>query len=196
MAEACPIVILAAGASTRLGRPKQLLPWRGKTLLRHAVDAALETGSGRVYVVLGAYGERIIPELNGLPVRVISNPQWQEGMASSIRCGLQHLMQSPVPPQAVIFMVCDQPALGAAHLLNLVQKSLEVPEPVIASHYAGKAGTPALFKQSFFHQLLALKGDKGAGKLFENHPRSVCTIPFPSGSMDIDTEEDLQYEGI
>ena len=186
------IIILAAGSSSRLGSPKQLLFYKGKSLLIHSVDAALETGCKTVIVILGAYIELMRKELNDKLVIIVENSGWREGMASSIRCGLERIMKTVPFPEHIIFMVCDQPYISSSLLLNLLKKKQETGMPIVASHYDDKNGIPALFQKSFFPALMKLAGDKGAGNLIADNPYKVMTVPFPEGKTDIDTE--LDYE--
>ncbi len=186
------IIILAAGTSSRLGSPKQLLSYKGKNLLRHTVDEALETGCASVFVVLGANSELLRKELKDKPVSIVENTAWQEGMASSIRCGLETITSTILRPDSIIFMVCDQPYVSSSLLLNLVNKKNETGMPIVASSYEDKAGTPALFHRSFYTTLMELKGDKGAGKLIADNPDKVATVSFPEGITDIDTKEDYE----
>jgi molybdenum cofactor cytidylyltransferase len=186
------IIILAAGTSSRLGSPKQLLSYKGKNLLRHTVDEALETGCESVFVVLGANSELLRKELKDKPVSVIENKGWEEGMASSIRCGLEAITNTILRPDSIIFMVCDQPHVSSSLLLNLVNKRNETGMPIVASSYDNMIGTPALFHKSFFPALMELKGDKGARKLIIDSPEKVATVSFPEGITDIDTAEDYE----
>lgn len=186
------IVILAAGTSARLGSPKQLLTYKGKNLLRHSVDEALETGCQSVFVVLGANIDLIRNELKDKPVILVENKDWQEGMASSIRCGLENISKTILRPDCVIFMVCDQPHVNSSLLLNLLEKRNETGMPIVASSYNDKTGTPALFHKNFFPALMELTGDKGARKLIADNPDKVATVPFPEGIKDIDTKEDYE----
>lgn len=181
------IVILAAGASTRLGRPKQLLPWQGKTLLQHAVQTALTIATQPV-VVTGCNADQLVAGLNHDQVHIVFNPDWEQGIASSIRCGLQALLnRTPVPDQ-VIFMVCDQPFVTSGLLLDLVNERQKSQRPIIASSYAGTLGIPALFDKSMFPQLIDLQGDTGAKKLIRQFQDEVASVPFEEGAFDIDTE--------
>jgi molybdenum cofactor cytidylyltransferase len=186
------IIILAAGTSSRLGSPKQLLSYKGKNLLRHTVDEALETGCASVFVVLGANSELLRMELKDKPVSIVENTGWQEGMASSIRCGLETITNTILRPDSIIFMVCDQPYVSSSLLLNLVEKKNKTGMPIVASSYEDKMGTPALFHRSFFPALMELKGDKGARKLIADNPDKVATVSFPEGITDIDTKEDFE----
>lgn len=186
------IVILAGGTSARLGSPKQLLSYKGKNLLTHSVDEALETGCQSVFVVLGANIELMRKELKDKPVIIVENAGWEEGMASSIRCGLDNITNTLLRPDCVIFMVCDQPFVSSSLLLKLFKKRQETGMPIVASSYDNKMGTPALFHKSFFPALSELKGDKGAGKLIADNPDKVATVSFPEGITDIDTISDYE----
>ena len=188
----CAIVILAAGVSKRLGSPKQLLVYKKQNLLRHAVDTALETGCPSVFVVLGANMELLKKELKDKPAIIIENKNWEEGMASSIRAALQNITATILQPDSVIFMVCDQPFVNSALLLNLLDKKNETGMTIVASSYANKLGTPALFDKSFFAALMELKGDKGAGKLISDNADKAASVDFPEGETDIDTAADYE----
>jgi Uncharacterized MobA-related protein len=179
------IIILAAGASMRLGKPKQILPWRGTTLLQHAVQVAGALVT-RPIVVLGAYRE--VPQ----GAQVVFNEAWQEGIASSIRLGLQTAMQQHA--RQVIFMVCDQPFISVHLLEELLLAQQKTGKPIIACAYAGTIGIPALFDNSLFPQLLDLKGNMGAKKIIQQNSEHTWPVPFPMGGIDIDTAE--EYEAL
>jgi len=187
------IVILAAGASTRLGRPKQLLPWQGITLLQYAVQTAL-TVTTQPVVVTGANGEHLAAALDPGQVKLVYNPNWQQGIASSIQCGLQALLNRTPQPDQVIFMVCDQPFVTAGLLLDLINEQQKSRKPIVASAYADTLGIPALFDRSLFPQLLDLQGDTGAKKIIQQHAGEVATVAFREGVYDIDTVG--QYEAL
>ncbi|AWO02086.1 hypothetical protein DLD77_10455 [Chitinophaga alhagiae] len=184
------IVILAAGASTRLGRPKQLLPYKGDTLLNRAIKAAAGVHAAAVAVVLGAEAELI---QSGVTVPVVVNPQYEEGMASSIRCGIQYMITQGA--ERVILMVCDQPHVDAAHLSALLAQQEATGAKIAASYYEGRSGVPALFDKSLFPELLALEGDVGARHVIEKHAAGTVVVPFPAGAVDIDTEQAWQALG-
>jgi molybdenum cofactor cytidylyltransferase len=185
------IVILAAGGSSRLGRPKQLLPWQGKNLLQHAVQTALEITTQPV-VVTGAHADQLAAAVDSSQVQVVFNPEWEQGIASSIRCGLQALLNRTPAPEQVIFMVCDQPFVTSDLLLELIQEQQKSGKAIVASAYAGTLGIPALFEKSMFPQLLDLQGDTGAKKIMQQHPDQTASVDFPQGNIDIDTG--AQYE--
>jgi molybdenum cofactor cytidylyltransferase len=176
-------VLLAAGSSSRLGQPKQLVRWEGVTLLRRAAEATCTVGDGPVVVVLGAHAERCLPELEGLPLTPITASDWQEGMAASLRAGITAVAHC----DAALVLLCDQPHVTEAHLTALLD-AFE-PGQLVASDYGPHLGPPCVFDRTFFPELLALTGDQGARKLLQRHtPRRV---PFPSGLYDIDTPADL-----
>jgi molybdenum cofactor cytidylyltransferase len=184
------LIILAAGASTRMGCPKQQLNYNGKTLLQHAIDMALASNCSPVIVVLGAHSMVISPEIPSDRVSIVQNPNWEEGMASSIRAGITALQQKAPQATEVIFMVCDQPYVDTDHLNNLVRQKLDTGKGIIASYYNDTMGVPVLFDQSFFPALLSLQGEEGAKKIVYRYEQEVSAVPFPLGSVDIDTLAD------
>ena len=186
------IIVLAAGSSSRMGRSKQLLEIDGQPLLCRCVEHALAAGPSRVVVVLGANEKPHRGLLEKLPVEIVSNFYWKTGMGSSIKTGLNYLIQSNGELDGVILMVCDQPALTSEHLLKLIQKFHEKKKAIIASSYSKSTGVPVLFSRSFFSNLLLLNDDQGAKKIVQQFPDQVETVPFPKGSIDLDTEEDYQ----
>ena len=186
------VVILAAGQSKRLGSPKQLLQLDGTTLLGHTVAVAKELGAGPVAVVLGAHAENILPAATQSGVQILHNPEWQEGMASSIRTGIQQLLTLFPQIDGLLFLVCDQPFLRADLLCKLISLQKHGDLPVAASRYGGRLGTPALFHQSVFARLLELTGDAGARKLLESMEDQVAVLDFEKGMYDIDTREDYE----
>jgi molybdenum cofactor cytidylyltransferase len=186
------IIVLAAGSSSRMGRSKQLLEIEGEPLLCRCVKTALAVASNNVVVILGANEKPHREIIENLPVQILSNYYWKTGMGSSIKTGLNYLLQSGTELDAVIIMVCDQPALTSNHLLKLIQKFNQNKGAIVASSYANSSGVPALFGRSFFSNLLLLGDDHGAKKLIQQFPRQVETVEFPNGSIDLDTEADYQ----
>ena len=172
--------MLAAGASVRLGQPKQLLRYQGKTLLRHATETALSVGP--VTVVLGANAEQIAPTLDSLPVTIILAEDWQEGMSASLRAGITAVADC----DAALVMLCDQP-LVTTELLAALLHAWE-PGSIVASDYGEALGPPCVFDRAYFPELLELTGDSGARRLLKKHP--CRTVAFPGGRADVDTLED------
>lgn len=184
--------MLAAGASSRLGKPKQLLPYKGTTLLKHAVQLAVDATLKPIVVVKGANADLLNKEIEESQATIVMNAAWEEGMASSIRIGLQKMLELEPAINSVIMMVCDQPYVTVKLLQDLIAKHVETGKPIIASSYKNNLGTPALFDAGIFNELMQLKGDAGAKKILNNHPEWVAVIDFPMGEIDIDTEEDYK----
>ena len=183
------IVLLAAGSSSRLGSPKQLLVLEGLTLIKRAALTALEITS-KVIVVTGAHSEKVQAELQTLPLTFSQNEAFKEGIASSIRVGLKILLEKYKDIEGVIFLVCDQPYLTADIINQLVNAANTSEKGIVACSYGNSLGIPALFKKKHFQELLELRGDVGAKKLIINHSNDVVAIPFPKGDIDIDTMEE------
>jgi len=185
-------IILAAGASRRLGQPKQLLQFGAETLLERALRLAKEGGASPVLAVLGAHFAAIcasIPFNNAIPV---FNERWAQGISSSIQAGLQALDAGTSDAAGALVMSCDQPRLTAGHLRALIQTFAAQTSPaIVASSYAGVQGVPAVFPRSVFPGLLALTGDKGARALLAKPPCRVIALPFDGGEVDIDLPSDL-----
>jgi len=186
------IIILAAGNSSRLGRPKQLLLYQGKTLLSHVIDEAQAATLAPVVVITGAHHKEIQDSLIGRPVEIVFNPSWETGMASGIVAGVTKILHIQRHLQSLIVAVCDQPHISARLFQSLTEKQIESGKGLIASFYSGIAGTPVLFDRYYFNDLLALTGDAGARQLLKQYPEDVATVPFPKGKIDIDTEDDFQ----
>ena len=186
------IIILAAGASTRLGQPKQLLRHNDVNLIQHALDEALAAGAQKVLVVLGSGAEAISENIVKKQAHILNNKNWEEGISSSIKTGvLQSSLLSP-SLDAVILMVCDQPYVNAALLKNLVTQHLETGKPIVASLYKDTLGTPVLFQKRFFPELLKLDGDSGAKKIIMDNKEEVQPVRFPLGDIDIDNMTDYE----
>ncbi len=185
-----PILILAAGSSSRMGRSKQLLPIDGKPLLSKIAEAALAACIGEVVVVLGAYENEHRKILKNYPIEIISNPLWENGMGSSIKSGLKFIKQNNFDCQAVIIAVCDQPHLSHIHFTALANGYLRTKKPIVASVYKNTLGVPILFAQSMFNDLLEIKDSEGAKKLVQQHSDQVHPVPFPLGAVDLDTMGD------
>lgn len=182
-------VILAAGSSSRMGRPKQALRYRGESLLRRAALAALGAGCAPVVVVTGANAGLSRRELDGLDVREVLNTLWATGMASSIRAGVEGLIGEKT--DAAIFMLCDQPHVTADVMSGLVAAHRATGSPVVASTYGGSFGVPALFGRALFAELARLEGASGAKGVIKRHASEAHFIPFRGGEVDVDTPADF-----
>ena len=186
------IIILAAGSSSRFGQPKQLLKFEAETLLRRAVESAIKSDCFPVVAVLGANFERIKNEIINLDCQIIFNADWQTGMSSSIKIGVEKMSEIAPNISAVIIALCDQPFIKSEHFNQLVEKFLEIKKQIIASFYNGTSGVPALFAQEMFDDLLKLEGEKGAKEIIRKNPDLVEKLFLTEAEFDIDTKEDYE----
>ncbi|MBX9723232.1 MAG: nucleotidyltransferase family protein [Candidatus Obscuribacterales bacterium] len=186
------LIILAAGNSSRMGRPKQLREFNGTTLLAHVVDAGLESNCNSIFVVLGSQIELMTAALVGKSIKIICNENWQEGMASSIAAGIQNLQNSNDNFDATIIATCDQPFVSSELFNALISAFDTSKSKIVASKYNEIAAVPALFDSVYFDELSKLSGSEGARKIIRNNQRQLQTVEFPNGSIDIDTEEEWQ----
>lgn len=185
-------IVLAAGASLRLGQPKQLLLHGGETMIGRAIRLAGEAGATPVIAVLGAQSDLIrhtVPMSNAIPVL---NGAWEQGISTSIHAGLAALEENAPQSPGALILGCDQPRLTAGHLRGLLQAfGTQTAPAIVASAYAGVQGIPAIFPRAVFSELRALHGDKGARVLLLKPPCPLVTLPFPGGEIDIDLPADL-----
>ena len=184
------VIILAAGESKRMGQPKQLLELGGRTLLARTVEAALSSNGWPVVGVLGAQAEIIRPTLAAYPILIAENPAWAEGMASSLRAGVSVLQQFSRSIEAAVVALCDQPAFSASIIDQLVSTQRATGRSIVAAHYSGRNGAPALFLREHFPALAALTGEEGARALLNRSVEHVATVDAPELSIDLDTPED------
>jgi molybdenum cofactor cytidylyltransferase len=194
------IIVLAAGASSRMGTPKQLLKYEGETLLRRAVRAALETPCRPVIVVLGSDAPALREEIATTGARIVFNEAWAEGMSSSLGCGLRALETSSAASsqiEAAIVMLCDQPFVQSNVINSLVEtyRARRAP-PLVASEYeAGgekSLGVPALFSRALFPELAQLRGAEGAQRIIKRHRAAAALIAVPEAAFDVDTPDDYR----
>jgi molybdenum cofactor cytidylyltransferase len=175
-----------------MGTPKQLLAYRGCSFIRHMAEVAITSVCQPIVVVLGANAEQIKPEISQLPVQIVENQQWAEGMSSSIRVGIKALDGGNQNLEAVAIALCDQPFVSPQTINQLIEAYHLTGKPIIASEYAGTLGVPVLFSRPLFSELMALKSNEGAKQLIKRHIHEVFSIPFPGGAIDIDTPNDYE----
>ena len=180
------VLILAAGSSSRLGKPKQLLKIKDETLIQIAVNKALNI-SNDVKVVLGHNSDEIMQEIKDFPISILINPNYEQGMGSSISFGINDFTHS----KKVLIMLCDQPLIHLSHYNSLIKKSIENENLIICSKYQNRFAVPSIFPNTYFKALSELKGDEGARKLLKNNPIDFVILD-DKFSIDIDTKEDFE----
>jgi molybdenum cofactor cytidylyltransferase len=176
-------IILAAGSSERLGRPKQLVACQGEPLVR-AIAKRVRVATDATCVVLGSAASDIRPALDDLAVDVVVCAAWRDGMSASLRAGIQWACNAG--HDAVVVCACDQPGLETSHVKTLIAIHQATQSPV-ASGYDGTAGVPALFPRAWFDRLGRLEGDRGARSLLGD----AAVVEWPDGAFDLDTPEEL-----
>lgn len=184
-------LVLAAGSSSRLGRPKQVLVYRSRKMVERVVMQAADFCGAGVVVVTGANRAEVVEALAGSPAETIHNPDWNEGISTSVRAGMDH-----VDPECrgVMILLCDQPHIGRDDLAALVDAWVSKPERIAAADYAGSYGVPAIFPARYREGLIALEGDQG-GKRVISGAQQVSAVKMPHAEFDIDTPDDLDNLG-
>lgn len=185
------LIILAAGASVRLRTPKQLLPFRGETLLRRIARESLASRCRPVVVVLSDEADEFRSELNDLDVCIVGNSDWMQGMGSSVKAGLEKLLEIKKPLDGVVITVCDQPFVTAETINELVETYEKTKALIVASEYQSTRGVPALFGKELFSQLQNLKSG-GAKQIIDQFRAETVSLPFPNGAIDVDTPDDYE----
>jgi molybdenum cofactor cytidylyltransferase len=184
-------IVLAAGASQRMGQPKQLIPWGedDQPMLRHVVQRTLAAPVNETIVVLGHAAERIAPVLEGLPVRIVFNEAWADGLSSSVRAGLEAI--SPFA-EAALFILADQPHLTPEIIAAILARFRRTRAPIVLPVAGGRRGAPALFARALFDELCAVQGDQGGRDLIGRHPDLIATVEVPDVALlaDVDTPHD------
>lgn len=182
-------ILLAAGGSTRFGSPKQLAIYQGKSLIRRAAETLVSSGCDLNVVVLGAEIEASTEELQGLPISICLNENWKSGMSSSIKAGLEYLLNLKPKLDAVLITLCDQPHVTTDALQLLLAKFQAESASVAAAQYGEAIGVPAVFSRELFDQLIHLEGDKGARNLIRSRT-DLVTVEINAAAVDIDTPDD------
>ncbi len=181
------IIILAAGGSSRMGQPKQLLPWGKTTLLGHSIDQALNSQAKKVFVVLGANVDEIGASIEHKSIQLLKNKGWESGMGCSIAVGAKKALEEGF--DAVLIMLADQPQIDSVFLGELISEWQKKQQPIIATGYDTKAGVPAIFEKSYFSELAALEGDLGAKEIIATNISNVVVLSHSNVIDDIDTLE-------
>lgn len=184
-------IILAAGGSERMGRPKQLLSIDGQPMVRRVTEVVCASALDQVIVVVGAHAEKVQASLTGLPVEFVHNQAWQGGLSTSLRIGIRALRPDI---GAVLVVLADQPALTSGLVRQLIERYRATRAPVVAPFYRGQRGNPVLFDRSLFPELLAVQGDRGARRVVMRYEEQMERVACddPAVVQDVDTPKDYQ----
>ncbi|AXT21166.1 nucleotidyltransferase family protein [Flavobacteriaceae bacterium AU392] len=184
------ILILAAGASNRMGIPKQLLPWKHTTLLEHTIETVLELNIEHTFVVLGANIKLMSSKIKSYPIEIIHNINWQNGLGSSIASGAKYIRSLKKTFDGILIVLADQPFIDVTHLNTLIESFLNKKHKIITTSYNKyKEGVPAIFDAVYFKELSNLNNDFGAKELIENEKTNSVMISEDK-LTDIDTKDD------
>ena len=193
----CAALILAAGDSSRLGSPKQLVRFKGQTLIARSVNNVIAAGCAPVFTVLGANHESINAELIDLEAVVVINHDWEAGMGSSISAGINAYLQSGISTEAVLITLCDQPLVSVEDLERLLKAFHDSEALVVASEYETNGrtvrGVPAIFSNHLYPELRQLHGAEGAKNVIARNLASAQFVEMPSAAFDLDTPADLEW---
>lgn len=187
-----PHVLLAAGTSKRMGKPKQLLLWANKSLIQFQIENILKT-TKKLYVILGAYAELIEPHLIKYEIEVIQFKKWKKGMGDSLAFGIRHIEKSNQNLDGVLISLIDQPLVLPSHYLKMRKKFEKGRKQIIASESnLGWVGVPILFDVCYFEQILSLSGEKGAKIILKKNMDSATLVNAGDKLIDMDTPEIYQ----
>lgn len=186
-----PIIILAAGASNRMGEPKQLLKWGNSTLINHAINVVRKAEVRDIIVVLGANFELIHKTIETSQVTILNNNYWKMGLGKSIAVAVEHLQNSKQNIDGILIALGDQPFMTSDFFKSIISKFQPHKNQIIATSYNnGTVGVPVLFDKAYFNELLLLNDDKGAKRILKTHQANVQILKPPTDNMDLDTKED------
>lgn len=186
------VVILAAGSSGRLGYPKQLLEFRGRSLLQHSIDVTGDLTFGVKILVLGFNSEGIQEKINKRKFVVVTNENWEDGMGTSLSKGVSEALKIERELDHILILLSDQPLITKDKIQELIKIQLDSRKSATFSEYSGDVGVPAIFSREIFSDLQFLKGDQGAKRLIYNKNFEFETVKFEDGNFDIDTSKDVE----
>lgn len=185
------IIILAAGSSSRMGEPKQLMMYKDKTFLQHIIGEAKNASLEPVICVVGYQSDLVEKSISRLEVTIVYNEDWREGMGTGISAGIKQLLLSDV--DSVILAVSDQPYVSSDLFETMKSLKDKSEKGIVAASYAGTLGTPVLFGKNYFEWLKSLNGNQGAKNIVKLNMPDVCSVEFEKGNIDIDTKEDYEH---
>jgi molybdenum cofactor cytidylyltransferase len=184
------VVVLAAGSSSRLGQPKQLIKYKGKPLLQNILDHSQVLSFKSKVLILGAYAEEINENIDTGEFKVIINEQWEEGIASSIREGVRSSWEINPNLENILFLLSDQPFVTSALIKELLDTHKKEGKTITGCRYDKTVGVPVIFNKNMFQELCHLNGDRGAKVLIRKYPDKVAAVSFDLGSVDVDEPDD------
>ena len=183
---------MAAGSSSRMGTPKQLLQWKEATLIEDVITKALQLNTIKTIVVLGANHDKIISKITSYPIEIIHNLEWHKGLGNSIAFGVNHI-QNNYQADGVLMVLADQPLIETSYLKAMTDSFEVNKNQIVATQYNNsKLGVPALFDRCYFNELSTIDGDKGAKSILKKHSNSVIKMKLATNVFDVDTEEDYR----
>ncbi|MDG1810398.1 MAG: nucleotidyltransferase family protein [Polaribacter sp.] len=186
------LLLVAAGASSRMGEPKQLLPWNNQTLIEHQLNNLLKTNT-TTSVVLGANAEKISSVIDSLPISIFTNPKWQNGMGNSISFGIQQLLEKDANIDGILISLIDQPLLTTEYFNKIIESfQINKKQIIVSQSENGWLGAPVLFDKTYFDELINLKGDEGAKLIISKNKNKIHLILAETILQDIDTPEAYQ----
>lgn len=185
-------MILAAGASSRMGSPKGLLPWGNSTVLQHIIGQSREAGLDGIVLVSGAHHEQLLPAARQEAIPVCHHPDWKRGMGSSLARGIEWVECNYPEASALLVLLSDQPFVTWKYLREMARAHAAAPGLMTASRYGGAPGVPALFPKIFWEELKALPPRQGARNFLLNHPDRCRALETGFPLIDIDTPETYQ----
>lgn len=186
------VIILAAGAATRISKPKMLLPINGKTILSLLLQEIEQVKPAATLIVTGHYHQEIEQHIDKKQAELLYNEDWAKGVSTSIRIGVLQMLESNKELDSILIAVSDQPYLNSELLLRMLEKRKQCGKGIVAASYSHSIGTPVLFDKKYFSALQKLEGDRGAKSILQAHFDDIETVDFPMGEMDIDTEDDYE----
>ena len=186
------VIILAAGSSSRLGYPKQLVEFKGIPLLQHSIDVAESLEFDAKILVLGAMEDEINKKIDSRNFKVVINENWEEGMSTSIRKGLSEALKFEKELEHILILLSDQPFVTKEKIEELISVQLKSNKQATFSGYAGELGVPAIFSREIYSDLKKLKGDQGAKKLIYKKDLQFGTVMFENGNVDVDSTVDVE----
>ncbi|MBF8303795.1 MAG: 4-diphosphocytidyl-2C-methyl-D-erythritolsynthas e [Dehalococcoidia bacterium] len=182
-------IVLAAGQARRMGQLKQLLPWRGATLIEHTIDCVIASGVAEIIVVLGYRAEEVTQRLAGKPVKIKINENYKGGMSSSLICGLQALEKKAA---GIMVVLGDQPTLEVDTLRHLIREFCQR-ITIVVPVFEKRRGNPVIFPSKYINEMLALQGDRGAKSVVEAHPDDVIEVGVTTDSVIFDIDDIQEY---